>query len=88
MPATDTYKNVFPGLESPITRAAAVVPDDVTDLPHVTRALHVGTGGDLRVTLSGGQAVTFPDLAAGWHPIRVARVHATGTTATGLVGAW
>lgn len=88
MSALDTYKNVYPGLESPITRAAEVAPDDATDLPYVTRALHVGAGGDLRVTLSGGTTVTFAGLSAGWHPIRVARVHATGTTAAGIVGAW
>jgi hypothetical protein len=69
-------------------RAASIVPADDADLPYVTRALHVGTAGDLTVTLSGGQTVTFATLSAGWHPIRVARVHATGTTADGIVGAW
>ena len=88
MSALDTYKNVFPGLESPVTRAAPVVPDDDADLPYVTRALHVGTGGDLHVTLSGGQSLVFPGIGPGWHPIRAARVHATGTTAAGIVGAW
>ena len=63
MSALDTYKNVFPGLESPITRAVALVPSDAADLTHVTRAIHVSLGGDLKVTLSGGQTVTFTNVA-------------------------
>ena len=88
MSATDAYNNVYPGLESPIVHAVGVVPNDEADLTQVTRAIHVGGAGDLRVTMKGGTTVTFSNLAAGWHPIRVARIHATGTTATGLVGGW
>jgi hypothetical protein len=71
-----------------LPRYFAIVPDDDDFLPNVTRGLYVGTAGDVRVL---GEldtvAVTLPNLAAGiWHPMRVLRVYATGTTATDIVG--
>jgi hypothetical protein len=52
----------------------------------VTRALYVGGGGDLRVVMADGATVTFAALAPGWHPVRVRRVLATGTSATLITG--
>lgn len=85
----DPFATHAPGLTSPIAAAAAITPDDGVDLPQATRAVFVGGPGDLTVTLVAGGTVTLTGLAAGtWHPIRVARVHATGTTATDLIGGW
>lgn len=60
-------------------------PNDSADLPEVTRGLIVGTGGDVRLTDPDGVTDTFA-LSAGVYPVRVKRVWATGTTATGLIG--
>lgn len=88
MPATDDFQSHSPTMESPISHAVEITPDDAADLPRLTRAIHLGGAGDLRVTLRGGDEVTFAGMAAGWHPIRVARVFASGTTATAIVGCW
>lgn len=73
-------------LADPLNSAEAVTPNDAVDLSTATRAIFVGTAGDLRVTLVGGSIVTFPNAGAGWHPLRVSRVWATGTTASDIVG--
>ncbi|MEM9756716.1 MAG: hypothetical protein AAF914_12015 [Pseudomonadota bacterium] len=81
----DKFANHHTGLESPATSLASVTPDDGTDLPNVSRAIAVATSGMVRVTAADGtQGEVF--VAAGVpFPIRVARVWATGTTATGIV---
>jgi hypothetical protein len=46
----------------------------------------VGNGGDIAVTMRGGDEVTFANVADGVIlPIRVLRVKATGTTATDIL---
>lgn len=48
--------------------------------------IYVGTGGNLRVTMLGGQDITFRNLPSGaFLPIQVKKVWATGTTATDLL---
>ena len=82
---TDTFKGHASSLRDPVQDAFVVTPDDNTDLTIFSRAVYVGTPGDLRVTLLGGDTVTFVEAQAGWHPIRATRIWATGTTATDLV---
>ena len=72
-------------LSSPITGAAAVTTNDATDLPEVTLALYIGTAGTLKVTMMDGSVVSYAAVTAGRHPLRVKRVWATGTSATGIV---
>jgi len=81
---TDTFKNHLAGLRDPIESATEVTPDDSTDLSVVSRAIYVGVPGNLRVTLLDQSIVNF-DAGQGWHPIRVSRVWATGTTASAIV---
>ena len=88
MPAIDDFQSYIANLQSPLSRAEAVTPDDANDLTHLTRALYIGTGGTVQLSLEDGTTVTFTNMAAGWHPIRVARVWATGTSATDIVGCW
>ena len=88
MPARDVFASHGASLESPLSHAVEVVPDDTGDLTHVSRALHLGMPGDLRVTMRSGQTATFRNLSSGWHPLRVSRVHATGTTAIDIVAGW
>lgn len=83
----DRFASHADGLESPASSGFAVAPSNVDDLPQVTRAIYVGTAGNLAVTLASGDEVTFINLpSATLLPVRVARVKATGTTATDLVG--
>lgn len=85
----DSFKDQARGLASPAFDAAEIVPDDGSDLPHVSRALYIGGAGTVRLRMASGDEVTFSGLAAGIvYPFRAARVMATGTTATGIVALW
>lgn len=64
-------------------RAAAVTPSDSTSFAAST--LYVGTTGDLRVTTAGGDTVTFTSVPAGFFPVKVTKVLATSTTASGII---
>ena len=68
--------------------AAAVTPSDSKDLTATTRALLVGTAGDVKVTTLGGQTVVIAAAPAGLLPIQATRVWAGGTTATNLTALW
>lgn len=51
--------------------------------------LYVGVGGQVKVTTSGGDTVTFYNLNNGqFVPVNVKKVFATGTTATNLIALW
>lgn len=66
--------------------AKVVTTSDVNKLPFLTSALYVGTGGNLKVTMSGGDDVTFVNIADGsFLPILVDKVFATGTTASNIL---
>lgn len=84
----DMFEDRSSGLESPGYDAAPVVPSDSTDLTVTSRAIYVGTSGDLRVTTASGSVVIFPNVSEGILPMRVSRVHASGTTATDIVAIW
>lgn len=89
----DAFERYTPGLDAPATGAAAVTPSDSADLAARPRAIYVGTGGDLAVTMldaTGAAAnVVLPDVPDGaLLPIRPTRVLAAGTTASGLVALW
>lgn len=71
---------------SPITGAFAITPNDSTDLSEITLSLWVSVAGAVKVTLFDNSTVTYANLTAGRHPLRVKRVWSTGTAATGLVG--
>lgn len=86
---TDIYKSYTPSLSSPAMDGVDVSPDDTTVLPQLTRALYVGTFGDVTVRLASGVVVTLGGVQGGViYPLRVDMVLASGTTATGLVGLW
>ena len=87
MAILDTFGDFTPGLSSSICGGFDIVPNDVVDLPNVTRALVLESGGDVSVVLKNGDAITLPGLTAGViYPVRVSRVLVTGTTAAGLKG--
>lgn len=84
----DIFEDRSSGLESPGYDAATVTPSDSTDLAITSRALYVGTAGNLRVTTASGSIVTFANAPEGMLPMRVSRVHASGTTAADIVAVW
>lgn len=81
----DIFEGFTSGLESPATRLEAVMPNDSEDLASVSRALNVATSGSVRVTTLGDSTETLHIIAGIAFPVRVRRVWATGTTATGIV---
>jgi hypothetical protein len=85
----DQFNTFNSALDSPGKHAFAITPNDAADLAAATRAIYVGTSGDLAVIMVGGETVTFPAVQGGTMlPIRATRVLSTGTTASGLVGVW
>ena len=83
----DAFADHAVGLTAPATRAEPITPDDAADLQRATRAFYVGQSGAVRLRTTGGDEVTLINLQGGvLYPIRAARVLATGTTASGLVG--
>lgn len=82
----DAFEGAVAGLQSPALTIEEITPNDATDLTNVTRALNVAQTGTVRViTVDGLENDIF--VAAGIaFPIRVSRVLATGTTATGIRG--
>jgi len=51
--------------------------------------LYVGVGGNVKVTTSGGDTVSFYNLNNGqFVPVQVSKVFSTGTTATNLIALW
>jgi hypothetical protein len=63
-------------------RAAAVTPSDSTTFEPST--LYVAGTGAISVETPGGDVVLFSGVV-GWFPVKVVKVRATGTTATGIV---
>lgn len=85
----DDFSDFRAGLTSPCEHAAAVTPNDSTDLATSSRGVYVGGTGTLKVTLVSGDVVTFTGLAAGIiHPIRAKRIWSTGTSATSIIAVW
>lgn len=65
--------------------AEAVTPSDSTQVGY--SGLYVGTTGDVAVTTHKGTVVTFKTVPAGQIiPVGVAKVMATNTTASNIVG--
>lgn len=84
---TDRFADFQPSLSGPASTGFAVTPSNDTDLPEATRALYVGAGGDLAVTMLSGATVVLAGVSGGsLLPLRVVRVRATGTTAAAIVG--
>lgn len=93
-------QNAYKGLvgevlnSDPANGAVAVSPSDtndidakaVTNLSRIYRGLWVGVGGNVKVTMADGSAVTFLAVPTGFLlPIRYRQVFSTGTTATTMI---
>lgn len=70
---------------APPLNAESVSPHDSVDLTNYSRAIYIGTAGDLKVDMVGVGTVTFTNLPVGMWPMRVKRVYNTGTAALGIL---
>ena len=84
----DAFANAANSLISPAHDCFAITPSDANDLLQATKAVYVGTGGDIVLRAVGSQGdVTFRNIVTGSIlDIRVRAIRATGTTATDIVG--
>ena len=74
------------GVTAPIVGAITPARSDADDLAVASRALYIGGDGSVKVSMLDGSVATLVGLAPGmWHPMRVARVWNTGTTATDIL---
>lgn len=71
---------------TPASMLIEIVPDDNDDLPQILSGLNVATPGTVRVTTKDGSTGTVFVAAGTVLPLRVRRVWATDTTATGIRG--
>lgn len=74
---------------SPARGGVTVTPSDATELPQISRALYIGQGGDVSVTLADGDVLVFEAVPSGsLLPIRAGTVRSTGTSASGILALW
>jgi len=72
------------GVSNPAGEALEITPADI-DLATFTRGVYIGVAGDLKVTMAGGDVVTFVGVVAGSVlPIRCSQIMAA-TTASSIV---
>jgi len=62
---------------------AATKSNDTDDPAGISRAIHIGGDGDIKITTAGDTTVTLA-VVAGVYPYMVKRVWDTGTDATGI----
>jgi len=86
---SDKFEKFYTNPEDPANYAFSITPDSDTDLTNSTRAIYVGTAGNLVVSMvseTSNTFVTFSSVPAGSIlPIRVRRVSST-SSASNLVG--
>lgn len=84
---SEKYQGRADDVTAPARGGFAIAPSDSTDLSTETRAIYVGSAGDLVAVLSSGSELSFVGLAGGTVlPVRARRVKATGTSAGYLLG--
>lgn len=88
----DKFQNRSTGYTGPATHAREFTPSDAVGLADIPRWLTVNVGGTLVVDMldntDAENPVSIPAQAGDLTYIRVKKIHATGTTATGIVGYW
>jgi hypothetical protein len=88
MPASNLFSSYQVTPQSPALGLVAITPSDSADLSTAVRSIYVGVGGDVCVIDTAGNTVTHVGAPQGGYlgPFAVARVKATGTTASSLIG--
>jgi hypothetical protein len=74
---------------APLTHLFEITPDDDNALEIVPRCIISDAAGTLVVDTIGGEESVAVPVFAGYNPIEVTKIYATGTTAgLTLVGGW
>ena len=74
------------GYDSPANGLETVTPNDSAELTYISRALWVGTAGNISVRMADGSTAILASVPAGTLlPIRVRGVNSTNTTAGSMV---
>ena len=82
---SDRFANTQSSLSSPASSGFAVTPSDAGSFSETSRALYVGSGGNLSVRMLSGETLTLANVPAGvLLPLRATAVLATGTTASAI----
>ena len=84
MAAANDYPARFAGVDSPYVGGETVTPSDTVSLTKVSRALYVGTTGNISVLMMDGSSLVLTSVPVGILPIRVERVNSTSTTASNI----
>ncbi len=84
----DPFAAVADSLIAPPREAFPITPQNSVALPAATKAIYVGTGGDITLRAVGSaNDVLIRNVPGGTVlAIRVAAIQATGTTAADIVG--
>lgn len=84
----DPHGNAADSLVAPAQTCFSITPSDLAELALVTKAIYVGTGGDVTLrTVRGNQDVTFRNVPTGSIlDVRATAVRAAGTSADDIVG--
>lgn len=82
----DPFDGYQSGLNAPATKLFPITPNDTTDLDTFVRGICVASSGLVQVTTVDGTVATVFVAAGAPFPVRVRRIWATGTDATGIVG--
>lgn len=86
MAANEPFDYTYSGNSDPIGAEPVTQPDDTAFLKYYSRYLWVGGAGNVSVTMMNGTSAILVGVGKGTMlKIRVARVNATGTTATAIV---
>lgn len=83
----DRFKTRSAGINESAVDGFAITPDDGVELDEITRAIYVGTTGDVAIVLASNTELLFKNVGSGTMlPIRARFIKATGTSATDLLG--
>lgn len=83
----DKFSGFTDSPTAPASQSSTVTPHDSDALASVSKAIYIGTGGNISVRLAGDSTDrVFTNLPNGSIlPIRVTHIRATGTSAADLV---
>lgn len=86
MPAINTFEPFYTTLNDPTENLEEITPSDSAELNFISRAVLATTGGIITVDMAGtGTNKPIPIAAGQFLPIRIKKVYATGTSASGLI---
>ena len=85
MAAVDHFDEKVNGMESSARNIDSITPAD-SELVNMSRAVYVGSAGNMKVITYGDETITFQGIPAGsLLPIVVKQIYSTDTTASAIL---